>query len=143
MCAIIERMRLLSLGIALGWLLLMAGATTVASDHRVATGIWGGAHIELSVTEAGAHVEFDCAYGDINRPLTVDDRGNLAVDGVFVQEHGGPVREGEEGNKKAVRYAGRLDGATLTLDVILKDSNEKIGTFTLKYGAAPGVRKCR
>jgi len=71
------------------------------------------APIAPSVTERGAHVEFDCAYGDIDRPLTVDDRGNLAVDGVFVQEHGGPVREGEEGNKQPA------------------------------HGAASGVRTCR
>jgi hypothetical protein len=120
-----------------------ASATTSPSDSRVATGTWGGPHIGISVTEAGAHIEFDCAYGDIDRPLTVDDRGGLAVDGVFVREHGGPVREGEEADKKPARYSGRLDGATMTLDVILKDSNEKIGTFTLKHGAAPGVRKCR
>ena len=141
-------MRSPSTGVALGWLLLVAStarvsATTGPRDSRVATGSWGGAHIALSVTEAGAHIEFDCAYGDIDRPLTVDDRGTLTVDGVFVREHGGPVREGEEGDKKAARYSGRVDGATMTLDVVLKDSNERIGTFTLKHGAAPGVRKCR
>jgi len=121
-----------------------ARATMSTNDSRVATGTWGGAHIALSVTERGAHIEFDCASGDIDRPLTVDDRGHLAIDGVFVQEHGGPVREGEEGNKQPARYAGKLDGATMTLEVILlKDSNENIGTFTLKHGSAPTVRKCR
>lgn len=128
-------------------LLLVAGACaspmTGPSDSRVATGTWGGPHIGLSVTDAGAHIEFDCAYGDIARPLTVDDRGTLVVDGVFVREHGGPVREGEEGDKRPARYSGRIDGTTMTLDVILKDANEKIGTFTLQHGAAPGVRKCR
>ena len=120
-----------------------ASATVGPGDQRVPTGAWGGDHVGLTVGEAGAHVEFDCAYGDIGQPLVTDNRGNLAVDGVYVQEHAGPVRVGEEPDKKPAHYAGRLDGDTLTLKVTLTESNEPIGVFTLTHGAAPGVRKRR
>ena len=119
-----------------------AGSTIAPGDQRVPASEWGGDHVGLTVTEAGAHVEFDCAHGDIGQPLIVDSRGNLAVDGVYVQERPGPVRIGEDPDKKPARYAGRVDGSRMTLSVTLKDSNEAIGTFTLTRGAASGVHKC-
>ncbi len=133
---------------AVGLLLLLQAGSCASSpagpvDNRVPTGTWGGEHVGLAVTETGAHVEFDCASGDISEPLTVDGSGQFAVDGVYVQEHPGPVRVGEEPEKRPARYAGTLDGRTMTLAVTLKESNEVVGTFALSYGAASGVRKCR
>ena len=121
---------------------MMACVTLAPDERRVATGMWGGEHVGLAVTETGAHVEFDCASGDITQPLALDARGNLSVDGVYVREHGGPIQVGEVPDRRPARYAGRVSGTTLTLDVILTDSNEKVGTFTLERGGASGVRKC-
>jgi hypothetical protein len=122
---------------------MVAACVTLAPDERrVASGTWGGEHVGLAVTDAGAHVEFDCASGDIAQPLALDGMGNLSVDGVYVREHGGPIQVGEVPDRKPARYTGRAAGTTLTLDVLLTDSNEKIGTFTLERGAASGVRKC-
>ena len=120
-----------------------AGAPTGPSADRVANGTWGGQHIGLIVSDAGAQVDFDCAYGQIDQPLTLDATGRLSVDGVFVQERGGPVRVGEEPERKPARYSGTVDGTTLTLDVTITATSESIGTFTLTLGAPPGVRKCR
>lgn len=122
---------------------VIACATLAPDERRVATGTWGGEHVGLTVTDTGAHVEFDCASGDITQPLALDARGNLSVEGVYVREHGGPIQVGEVPDRKPARYAGRVAGTTLTIDVILTDSNEKIGTFTLERGAGSGVRKCR
>jgi len=134
------------LGSALGLglvLLVQSCASSMAgsSEKRVATGTWGGEHVGLSVTETGAHIEFDCAHGDIGQPLALDSAGKLSVDGVFVREHGGPVIEGQE-EKKPARYTGKVDGKTMTLDVTLTDSREKIGAFTLTYRASPRIVKC-
>jgi hypothetical protein len=130
-----------------GLALLLAGscvsATMGPGNKRVSAGTWGGQGIALTVTEAGAHVEFPCAHGDVSEPLTVDGNGNLAVDGVFVQERPGPVRIGEEPEKKPARYTGKVDGNTMTLDVILKDSNQSVGSYSLTHGATPRVTKCR
>jgi len=131
--------------VGLGVLVLgtATACVTLAPDgHRLAAGTWGGQHVGLTVTDTGAHVEFDCASGDIAQPLTLDAGGGLSVDGVYVREHGGPIQVGEVPDRKPARYAGRVAGTTLTLDVLLTDSNEKVGTFTLERGAAPGVRKC-
>lgn len=137
--------RLLTVGfawLALGTVISCATATG-PDERRVATGPWGGPHAALSVTDAGAHIEFDCASGDITQPLALDAAGKLSVKGVYTREHSGPVGADEESDRKPARYTGRLAGSTLTIDVILADSNEPIGTFTLERGVESGVRKCR
>ena len=102
----------------------------------------GGEHIGLTVTRAGAHLEFDCASGDISVPLGLDARSRFAVDGIYVPEHPGPVRIGDAAEKKPARYAGTVNGRTMTLGVTLVAGNEAVGTFTLTFDAAPRVRKC-
>ena len=135
----------LGLGI---FLLAQSGACTrsavVGPDGgRVPIGAWGGQGVALQVTETGAHIEFDCASGEIAQPLMIDNDGRLAVDGVFVQERAGAIRVGEEPERKPARYSGRVDSKTMTLNVVLTESNETMGTFTLTRGADPRVRKCR
>lgn len=137
----------------LGWrfgilLLVGSGACVEAmmpgpDGDRLRPGTWGGEHVALTVTDEGAHVEFDCAFGDISQPLTVGPDGRLAVEGVYVQEHGGPVRSGEEPDRKPARYSGRLSGQTLTFDVTLIESHETVGSFTVVRGVTPRVRKCQ
>jgi hypothetical protein len=108
----------------------------------VQTGTWGGEHIALTVSGDGAHLEFDCASGDITGPLTIDTDGRLSIEGVYIQGHGGPIRSDEQSDRKRARYSGRVEGTKLTLDITLIDSNESVGSFTLTHGAEPIVRKC-
>lgn len=112
------------------------------SDGRVAEGAWGGPHVALTVASAGAHLEFDCASGDIARPVDVDVQGRFTADGVYVREHPGPIAIGADPVRLPARYSGRVDGAAMTLDVLLTGSNETIGPFTLTYGAFARVNKC-
>ena len=109
----------------------------------VATGVWGGDHIGLTVTDSGAQLEFDCATGEITRRLTVDASGRGLFDGLYVQERGGPVRLGQEPERQAARYAARVAGTTLTLDVTLSASGTAVGSFSLTHGRTPRVKKCR
>ena len=104
--------------------------------------MWGGDHAALTVTDAGGHVEFDCASGEIAQPLALDESGRLDATGVFIPGHGGPIGVGEEPDRKPARYAGRLADRTLTLTVTLVDSNERIGSFTLTYAAVPRITRC-
>ena len=132
------------------FLLAVACRTPVAlapdarpKSERLQTGVWGGEHVALTVTDAGGHLEFDCASGDIAQRLEVDDTGRLDVEGVFIQEHAGPVRVDEQPDRKPAHYSGRLTQKTLTLSVTLVESNETIGSFVATYAASPRVRKCR
>jgi hypothetical protein len=119
-----------------------ASASASPAQEGALAGSWGGPHISLELTVDGGHLEYDCAHGTVDGPVVPDREGRFAAAGTHTAEHGGPVREGEEGQGRRARYRGRVSGKTLTLTVTLADSNEEIGTFTLTRDAAPRLTKC-
>ena len=124
--------------------LALLGATAACGTSPtgpVPPGDWGGQHIGMVVNNSGATIEYDCASGTIDEALVTAD-GIFTAIGTHIRGHGGPVREGEIADKHPARYDGRTDGKTMTLDVTLTDSGEKLGTFTLQRGASPNVFKC-
>jgi hypothetical protein len=127
---------------------LSIGATYDAAScyrtmsKKMESGVWGGQHIGVEVTAAGATVEHDCAHGTIDQPIELDSKGDFDIRGTHVREHGGPTREGERETRQPARYIGHVDGKTMTLIVKLVDTDETIGTFTLAYEKTPILRKC-
>jgi hypothetical protein len=120
-----------------------AGLTRADAVERVRAGTWGGTGAALKVTDAGAKIESDCANGQIPGPLALDADGRFAAEGTWTAEHAGPVRIDEEPVAARVRYAGRVSGSTMTLDVSLIESGQSLGSFTLKFGSDGQLRKCR
>ena len=116
------------------------GPVSAERLDRVPLGDWGGEHVRLTVGDAAATIEFDCAHGTLDAPLKVDDRGRFDVPGSFVQE-GGPVVPGRE-DRQDVRYAGKTDGHSLDLE-ILRPDGERLGPFRLNIGERPKLFKCR
>lgn len=106
-------------------------------------GTWGGEHISLEVTDQGGRVEYDCAHGTVDQRIVPDARGCFDVRGTHVREHGGPVRRGETEDSHPARFAGEIQGDTMTLTVTESDTKEVVGTFTLVFGQRPRVMKCR
>ena len=109
---------------------------------NVLTGMWGGEHMRLEVSSSGARIEYDCAHGTIDQPMTLDSNGYFDVRGVHVKERGGPIRQGERSDALPARYTGRVQDQTMTITVMLTDSKEIAGTFTLSYGKTTRLRKC-
>ncbi len=107
------------------------------------TGVWGGQHISLDVTEQGATVEYDCAHGSIDGKIIPDASGNFNVAGTHVRDHGGPVRKDEIEDAHPARFSGQIRNDTMTLTVTESDTNESVGTFTLVHGASPRIMKCK
>jgi hypothetical protein len=96
----------------------------------------------MSVGEAGAKLEFDCAHGVVEEALTLDDQGRFAAKGRFVREHGGPTRKDEADSSLAARYQGSAESSALTLEVVLP-SGDTLGPFRLTLGGRARVVKCR
>jgi hypothetical protein len=112
-----------------------------SSHERDPRGTWGGQHIAMEVSDAGAKIEYDCAHGSITEKIAPDGNGKFIVKGVHVKERGGPIREGEE-NEQAASYQGSIDGDTMTLTVTLTQNKEALGTFTLTQGKSGRIVKC-
>ena len=109
----------------------------------VPTGSWGGEHIQLVVTEAGAKVEYDCAFGRIDEPLLRDKEGNFEARGVHAFERGGPRQLGEPAPEPhPARYEGWTDGRQMRLTVTLPDKGKVVGSFSLGLGRQPLLEKC-
>jgi hypothetical protein len=120
-----------------------AAAPATAGERRVPPGRWGGEHIALEVLAGGgAALEYDCAQGGIEGPLALDRQGRFEAAGWHAAERGGPVRQGEELPRRPARYAGRVEGGEMTLTVVLTDTDEEIGSFTLVRGGEARLTKC-
>ena len=118
---------------------LACGPTTPTGLTRVPSGVWGGDHARLTISDTAATIEFDCAHGTLDVPLFVDRTGRFDVGGIFVREHGGPIRVDEVLDQEPARYVGTVDGRTMILTVI---SSQPVGTFTLVLGQAARLVKC-
>jgi hypothetical protein len=122
-------------------LLLPACGTTTGPDPVIVDGTWGGEHALLEITGTSASIEFDCAHGTLQVPLTLT-RGTFDVSGEYVQEHGGPIRSDETVVRQPARYTGSVNGTTMTLQVRLTATAEDRGTYTLTRGSSGRVFKC-
>src|SRR5215468_2659619 len=116
-------------------------SSTPQKGRALAPGVWGGLHISLEVTDAGAQINYDCAHGRITEKIVPDNDGVFEVKGVHTPEHPGPTREGEESEQPAV-YHGSIHQDTMTLTVRLSGQDEPVGTFTLTRGSSGKIRKC-
>jgi hypothetical protein len=94
------------------------------------------------VLDRGATVEYDCASGTIDEPISLDSRGNFSAVGTHTPGHGGPALIDEVPERHPAQYVGSTDGKTMTLTVTLSDSGEQVGTYKLVRGASPAVFKC-
>ena len=129
---------LIVLGVVAGY---SCGDTTTGPS-RLPSGVWGGEHISISVTDTSTHLELDCAHGDIPAVLTLDRQGQFDVAGTYVREHGGPSRQGEIPDSHPAIYSGLVAATTMTLTIRLSDTGESIGAFTLVSGSLGRVVKC-
>jgi hypothetical protein len=123
-------------------LLLPACGSAARASRFVPQGTWGGDHVALVLDATHGTLEFDCAHGSVEAPMPLDSDGMFQVMGIFVREHGGPIREGETPDQHPARYVGTIDGKRMTLTVALSDESQQLGPFELELGGSPHVLKC-
>jgi hypothetical protein len=116
--------------------------TLSPSESTVPSGTWGGDHVLMTVSAAGASAEFDCAHGTIDGPLALDSSQRFDVAGTFVQEHGGPIRVDETIAAVPARYSGTSRHGTMTLTITLTSGGQSLGPFELTFGQQGRVFKC-
>jgi hypothetical protein len=130
------------IGVIAGLLLVASMGATNAQKTRIATGVWGGLHINLEVGSNSAKVEYDCAHGAIDGPLVVDTNGKFELRGSFTPERGGPVRADDTPQPQPASYTGTIKGDTMTLTLKVSGADES-ETFTLENGKAGELFKCK
>jgi hypothetical protein len=111
------------------------------SEH-LAAGDWGGKHVRMEVSDGGALLEFDCAKGSIEGPVTLDAEGRFAASGKLAREGFGPRDEDAAPKGVPARYTGEVKGESMTLNVTLAETREEVGTYTLTRGGRGRLWKC-
>ena len=130
---------LLTLAFSLCW----QEAAPVKRARRVQEGVWGGEHIRLTVERNGARLEYDCAHGSIDQQMKLDRNGRFNATGYHVNESGGPDIQDRLHAKRPAKYLGQVTGNEMALDIVLTDSNEKLGSFMVTYGNRGDIFKCK
>ena len=124
-----------------GLLLLVSVIARTQKMQHIATGNWGGQHINMKVGAKSATIEYDCATGVINGPLVVDGDGHFKLRGTHRMLRGGPTRADETPNDHPATYTGSIKGDTMTLNLKISDSDEE--TFTLEKGKEGELFRCK
>src|SRR5258706_14660681 len=90
-----NRIKLLAV---VGFVLVIAAsaASRPRKMQRIATGSWDAPHIRIDVGQGSATIDYDCANGTIDGPLTFDSKGRLTLHGTYRREVPGPIRVGHE-----------------------------------------------
>lgn len=118
----------------------VAPLTTAAEDS---TTVWGGEHARLQFRKDSLpRIDYDCAYGEMDRVPTPDANGNFTVTGFHVIGHGGPIRVGEPEDRHPAVYTGALSGSTMVLRVRMTDTRNEIGPYTLNRGNKGLIMAC-
>ncbi len=110
-------------------------------QQRIPAGVWGGEHINIEVGEKSATIEYDCAHGMIQGPLTLDSNGRFNLRGTHTPERGGPVRADDPGRSEPATYTGSISGNKMTLTLKLAGGEDE--TFTLEKGKQGDLFKCK
>src|SRR6185295_7027460 len=111
-------------------------------DSVVKSGQWGGQHLAMTVAPSGAEVEFDCGKATVTGAIDTDRDGAFTATGVFLQERPGPTRVGGP-PQRPMRLSGAVKGNDMQVRIVLTDRDEEVGTFTLTFGTAARLTKCR
>lgn len=137
-----NRIRLL---VVVGFVLIIAASAAARPRkmQRMSTGTWGALHIRIDVEKNSATIDYDCANGTIDGPLTFDSKGRFTWHGTHRRDGPGPIRVEHEFKGRPALYTGVIKGDTMTLTVKLTDTDEVVDTYTLKRGSIGRVFKCK
>ena len=128
--------------LALLGLAMVAGCATPTATERTITGQWGGQHVGLMMSETSGQLDYDCAAGTIDGPLTTDAAGRFTATGTHTPGQGGPDRIDYTPPSHPARYSGTVRGDTMTLIVDVAAIDARIGPYALRRGAQPQLLRC-
>jgi hypothetical protein len=117
-------------------------ATPIAPDSPVKAGQWAGPHMSMTVAAASAEIEFDCGRATVPSAIDVDRDGAFAIDGTFLQDRPGPTTKNGPA-QRPMHLSGTVKDDDMQVSIVLTDSNEDVGSFTLTFGGTARLVKCK
>ncbi len=105
-------------------------------------GEWGGQHIDMTVSASKTDIEFDCGKATVTGTIATDAAGAFTANGVFTPEPQGPTTP-DPPPTRPLRMTGTVNADAMQARIVLTDQNEDLGSFSLTFGAAARLVKCR
>jgi hypothetical protein len=139
-----KRLLIPALGAAIAVLAACSATTTdlPAADGKIALGTWGGDTAGMIVSDTSLHLHIGCTFGDVSGRVPLDANGRFDVTGSYTLR-AVPIVVGPA---VPARFAGHLDGSTLTVTAIVNDTVQKqtitLGPVTVTYRTEPKMRNC-
>ena len=96
----------------------------------------------MTVASASTEIEFDCGRATAPGTIDTDAEGRFAASGTFLQERPGPTTP-DGPPQRPMRLSGTVKGNDMQVSIVLTDSNEDLGSFTLTFGTTPRLVKCK
>jgi hypothetical protein len=117
-------------------------ATPTQPEVGVRAGQWGGPHISMTVAEASTEIEFDCGRATVPGTIETDRDGRFVITGTFLQDRPGPTTPNGPA-QRPMRLSGTVKGDDMQVSIVLTDSDENLGSFTLTFGTTARLVKCK
>jgi hypothetical protein len=127
--------------IAAAGLAALAGCAMLPQPPVHLSGQWGGPHISLLLEGGLGKLEYDCASGTIDVPISPGPDGRFTATGTHQPGQGGPIRVGQVFISKRATYSGTVKKDSMTLSARLEDGTE-LGPFSLKLGDQGMLMRC-
>jgi hypothetical protein len=96
----------------------------------------------MTVAAASTEIEFDCGRATAPGTIDTDSEGRFVTNGTFLQERPGPTTP-DGPAQRPMRLSGTVKGNDMQMSIVLTDSNEDLGSFTLTFGTAARLVKCK
>jgi len=117
-------------------------ATPSQPDSVVKAGQWGGQHISMTIAAASTEIEFDCGRATVPGAIETDRDDRFVTTGTFLQDRPGPTTPDGPAHRP-MRLSGTVKGDDMQVSIVLTDSNEDVGNFTLTFGRTARLVKCK
>lgn len=132
------RIRIIELAGILAVAVTLACVSTSGTPITEVSGTWGGENAGLIATDTSAHVHIGCTLGDTKGKIVADLDGHFTINGTYnVDAY--PV---DRGILHPAQFSGTITGKSMTLTVILTDTNQQLGPVTLTLGKEPKMGAC-
>jgi hypothetical protein len=123
-------------------LIFIGCKTNVASPDAETLGKWGGAGVQLEVTENNSFFDMDCASASVNSKLKTTGNEVVVQFGTYTYESRGPLVIDKEPELHPAKFRGEILNDSMKIYITILDQKRADILLKMKKNAEALVFKC-
>ncbi|MDZ4676822.1 MAG: hypothetical protein SGI74_04860 [Oligoflexia bacterium] len=117
-------------------------AAPQVGTNAVASGRWGGEHVELNITENGGAIKLDCGVGVVEQKILTNSHNQFEVKGYLILTNG-PVTSTGLPIRLPTNFQGVIQNNRMSLNVSYLTINQTVtNSYQLSLGAQGQFSRC-